>query len=218
MKIKDKANRYLELSNKSELSTSEQKERSSLWRMLTACGLTPKHTCGLIDRALIFDNKSLIQAYIKAAEHAEHTKKLSRRSRRSLGRMTWQLYGLGMKNVNYRSLQTILNELKQNAKAADRLKRTKMTRPPHRLSALEEEDYVADNDTDQETPELDPESEPYISEIDLLNLEYPEYAADIDWYTRNQYDFDRFSEDCDEIDQGDDVSARPINPMPAVLI
>ena len=154
MKIMAKVTRYIELSDATVLDASEQKERTKLHRTLTACGLSPKHQRGLKERAIVFDNKSLVQAYIKAAERAKHIKKLSRRSRRSLGKMTWQLYDLGIENVNCRSLQTIMNELKQNAKAADQLKRKRMTRPPHR-SAQPEEIYYDGADEFNEEDDVD---------------------------------------------------------------
>ena len=145
----------MELSRQSKkLTPSEKKERSALRGELASCGLKPKHQNGLVQRAIVFDNKSLVQAYIKAAERAKHIKKLSRRSRRSLGKMTWQLYDLGIENVNCRSLQTIMNELKQNAKAADQLKRKRTTRPPHR-SAQPEEIYYDGADEFNEEDDVD---------------------------------------------------------------
>ena len=151
MKIKNKVDRYVELMNKSELSASEQKERASLRRTLTARGLDPKHISGLTDRALIFDNQGLINSFIEAAKRIEHSDKISSSAQRSYDNLLQQLHVLGIENTNSQRLQTILNELKQNAKAADRLKRTKTTRAPHKLPAIDEEVYDdADDEYDEE--------------------------------------------------------------------
>lgn len=150
MEIKNNVDRYMELMNKSELSASEQKERTRLRRLLTARGLDPKRIRGLVDRALIFDNQGLAQAYIEAAKRIEHSDKISESARSSYDYLLQRLHALGIENANYRRLQNVLDDLKQNAKAADRLKRTKMTRAPHKSPATDEEIYDADDEYDEE--------------------------------------------------------------------
>lgn len=151
MKILKKVERFLELSNMSSRNESEQKELVSLRRMLTARGLDPRHQTGLRERAIVFDNIKLVQDYIEIAERAEHADKISNKAQNALNDTIAKLRKLGIENINRRSLQTILNELKQNAKAADRLKRTKTTRAPHKSPAIDEEIYDdADDEYDEE--------------------------------------------------------------------
>ena len=150
MKILKKVERFLELSNMSSRNESEQKELVSLRRMLTARGLDPRHQTGLRERAIVFDNRSLVQTYIETAKRVEHSDKVTSSTQHALDDMTQKLRMLGIENTNRRSLQTILNELKQNAKAADRLKRTKTTRAPHKSPAIDEEIYDADDEYDEE--------------------------------------------------------------------
>lgn len=209
MKIMDNVTRFLELSEKTYLSKAERRERFSLRRKLTACGLNPKQTDGLIERAIVFDNEKIVRDYIRTAQLVERAKRVSKKNQLKLEDMIAKLRELGVTSMNYGNLQNILYDLKKNAKAAERQKKQRSKTPHRRPSAiLKEEDCTADNDANREDPELDPEPEPYIGEIEILKLEYPRYADDIDQYTGN----------LSKIDQGNDVSARPINPMPAVSI
>lgn len=151
MEIKNNVDRYMELMNKSELSASEQKERARLRRLLTARGLDPKRIRGLVDRALIFDNQGLINKFIETAERNEHSDKISDSAQRDYDDLLQRLHILGIENTNYRRLQNVLDDLKRNAKAADRLKRTKTTRAPHKSPAIDEEIYDdADDEYDEE--------------------------------------------------------------------
>ncbi len=148
MKILKKVERFLELSNMPSRNESEQKELVSLRRMLTARGLDPRHQTGLRERALIFDNRSLVRAYIETAKRVERSSKVVSSAQHELDDMAQDLRMLGIGNPNHRSLQTALNELKRNAKAADRLKRTKTTRAPHKSPAIDDDADGYDEEDD----------------------------------------------------------------------
>ena len=139
MKILAKATRYMELSRQSKkLTAPEKKEHSALRGELASCGLDPKHQKGLVQRAIVFDNKKTVRAFIKDASNPRST-------RHHLEVWADTLRKLGIENVKAKSLQTILNSFETNADATDRLKHRKKTRPPHR-SAQPEEIYYDDAD------------------------------------------------------------------------
>ena len=151
MKILACARKFVDLSQ-SRRNAAQKKEYSDLRRKLAHYGLDPKHTDGLIQRAIVFDNQKLVQDYIEAAKRAEHADKVTEKAQSALDGMIARLRQLGIENINRRSLQTTLNEIKANAKANDRLVRAKATRAPHKvLPATDEEVYDdADDEFDEE--------------------------------------------------------------------
>ncbi len=136
MKMQKKAHRYLELAATGD---TDSKEFYSLGRQLAAKGLDPKHS-GLMERALILDNKSIVQAYIDATAHGKCPSVLK-----------LKMSSVGITKPNRRHLQAVLNEIARNAKAVDRLKHTTKTRAPHREAALDELDELTVSEDDVDT-------------------------------------------------------------------
>ena len=150
MVITKKAIRFDELSKKSKLDTKEQKEIASLRRFLTAKGLDPRHN-GLINRAIVLDNMSDVEKFIEAARRAEHTDKVSESAQYALDTLRGRLKNLGLENLNRRYLQSLIKDIKQHAREADRLKRTCKTRAPHKVSSTADDElFVDDDETDEE--------------------------------------------------------------------
>lgn len=149
MKVTKKAIRFDELSKKSELNAKEQKEIASLRRFLTAKGLDPRHN-GLMDRAIVLENMSVVEQFIEAAKRAEHTDKVSESAQYTLDALKARLKNLGLENLNRRYLQSLIKNIKQNAREADRLKRSCKTRAPHKVSSTDDELFVDDDETDEE--------------------------------------------------------------------
>ena len=114
MKYSEKASKYLELCGIEHPTSYQQEKISNLRRELAALGLDPQHPKGLTYRALVYDNRRVIEAFLDLIESKKDTNGLGR-----------QLRGFGIDISKPQELRRLLASFKTNAKAIDKKKTTK---------------------------------------------------------------------------------------------
>jgi hypothetical protein len=114
MKYSEKASKYLELSGIDNPTSYQASQISSLRRELAALGLDPQHTNGLTYRALVYDNRRLIEAFLELSDNKKDTAGIGR-----------QLHSFGIDISKKQELHRILAGFKVHAKAIDRKKTAK---------------------------------------------------------------------------------------------
>ena len=121
MKYSKNASRFLELSKIKNPTSAEIKERNRLRSELAAIGLDPRHQDGLEYRALVYDNRRLIEVFLDLSDKKKDTNGLG-----------WQLRGFGIDISKKDKLRHILAGFKTSAKDNDKkkaIKRVSMTKP-----------------------------------------------------------------------------------------
>lgn len=114
MKYSEKASKYLELCGIDSPTHYQAEKLSQLRRELSAIGLDPQHPNGLTYRALVYDNKRLIETFLDLCDSKKDTLGLGR-----------QLHRFGIDINKKAELRRILASFKTNAKVIDRKKTVK---------------------------------------------------------------------------------------------
>jgi hypothetical protein len=114
MKYSEKASKYLELCGIDNPTSYQADKISELRRELSALGLDPQHSTGLTYRALVYDNRHLIETFLDLSDSKKDTAGIGR-----------QLHRFGINISKKQELRRILASFKINAKAIDRKKTAK---------------------------------------------------------------------------------------------
>jgi hypothetical protein len=114
MKYSEKASRYLELCGLEKPDRYQAEKLSSLRRELSALGLDPQHTTGLTYRALVYDNRRLIEAFLDLSDNKKDTAGIGR-----------QLHSFGIDISRKQELRLMLAKFKTCKKETDRKKTVK---------------------------------------------------------------------------------------------
>lgn len=138
MNYSEKASRFLELSGIDNPSGYQKTQISELRRKLATLGLDPQHPKGLTYRALVYDNRKLIEKFLNLSASKKDTAGLG-----------YQLKNLGIDINRPQELRRILGEIKVAAKKVEQQKNPAYTVGLGRQGA--------DADLDQEFDEMDGE-------------------------------------------------------------
>ena len=144
MKYLEKVKEYLNLSEIKDPTTEQSQAFASLRRELSARGLDPQHTTGLLQRVLVYDHRKIVLNYLALCDAKKDVKREKAR-----------LNNLGI-TTNPKELRRILAGFKTCAREIDRKKT-----PEHvniaRADTYAEWDRIDANteDDDEDTAEED---------------------------------------------------------------
>ena len=127
--ISVKVSEFIVLNGTKKPNAQQRDDYSRLRGELAALGLDPQHINGLAYRALVYDNKTMIENYLKLVDSKKDTKGTGKR-----------LKALHIDISNTKQLRNILAGFKTAAKDADRQKNRQHIKPGRKAR----EDYDAE--------------------------------------------------------------------------
>lgn len=120
MKYKEKATRFVELSQLATLAPAEKQERQALHDELFSRGFNPKDPKGIIERATIFDHRTTVKKYCELHERVSHADRCTTDKTASLKQLERRLKKLGLTNLDRHHLQRILGSFEPNKRLASK--------------------------------------------------------------------------------------------------